>query len=134
MPQRPFINEDAAWLVTADRYLAEAQAKWSATMSTRSARTAPRWSQRPRATTPVSDQLAIADRYIANAEECLARQAALIGQLAIRNHETRGADDKFWVIGQFLDAMRDRRQLLAGSELPPSSADSSQRLRPPQAA
>ena len=134
MTLRPFINEDAAWLVTADRYLAKAQAEWNTTMSARSEKAALRRSQRPRATTPVSDQLAIAHRYIADTEECLARQAALISQLAIRNHETREADDKFWVIGQFLDAMRDRRQLMAGSERSLSCVDSSQRLALPQRA
>ena len=102
MTRRASTSEDAARLVTADRHLAEVQSERTATTSARSARTAPRRSQQPRTTTPVSDQLAIADRYITDTEKCLARQAALIGQLVTRNYETR----------------RGRRQVLGDRAIP----------------
>ena len=118
MAKRDFFQDDLSWLTLADRYVAEAQAEWVATMAMKTSRADMRKSRKTRAleVRKTSNHLALADFHIAATEKRLAHQATLIGHLAASRHDTSQADDQFWVMGQLLDAMRERRQLMADGE------------------
>lgn len=118
MTERAFLHDDTSWLAMADRYVAEAQAEWVATMTEREGRSRARRERTARrvAAKAASSHLVLADSHIAATEKRLADQAKLIGQLAAARHDTSRADDQFWAMGQLLDAMRERRQVLAEGE------------------
>ncbi len=111
-----------SWLVLADRYVAEAQAKWEETkvmgMAMEVLPANPRRARQHRHAKPTlkrfhpGNYLGLADRYIRLSEFRLAQKAREIARLSSSGRSTRRAEDQFWVIGHLLDAARERKEHL----------------------